>query len=91
MQNQSRSRMTPRRRRRAAIAFAACAGLLALPACTISLDDWPSSAAITPVAGATGITRIPLSAAPDAGDAGDLTDLEVPVRDGGMPMTATAR
>jgi hypothetical protein len=92
MNNHSRYRTTSLRRRGAALgALAACSGLLALPACTVNLDDWPSTAAITPVEGAVGITRIPLTDAPDAGDAGEVTNAEVPMPDGGEPVTAASR
>jgi hypothetical protein len=61
-------RTTPRRLRCAALTAAACIGSLALPACVIDIDDFaPRSAAITPIEGAIGTKRIPLSEAPDAG------------------------
>jgi hypothetical protein len=71
-----RIRTTPRRLRRAVlIASATCIAALALPACVFDIDDFtPRSAYITPVEGAIGTRRVPLSEASDAGAAAPAND-----------------
>jgi len=57
--------------------LAACTAALVLPACVIDLGDFaPRSASITPVEGAIGTKRIPLTNAPAAGAQHDKSKLD---------------